>query len=316
MLFLIFTFLTVKSSSLSELEQENQELRISNEIMHKQLMELSKLSNTSSLIQEDITYNKEKLSALLSEYSEETQEYIKITLAEQIQYYLNIIQEDITILGGMAEGISVNEIEKSNKFLSSMIDQFKIKQQNQEFDKAYNELKIGLDRKDESLKSLQLENAKLIGKLDSAFAELEQSTQRYQHNTKRLNELELELEKTRVDQSKRLENLKISLQTEEQKARTKEIEDFKKIQNSQDDLIIRLESKNAEQSLKIEQLSMEKVNLLSKLRLLNSTIERLENEILARNSQLFTSDSKFEEFQKQIEYETNDEVIDLRNSLE
>ena len=316
MLFLIFTFLTVKSSSLSELEQENQELRISNEIMHKQLMELSKLSNTSSLIQEDFNYNKEKLSALLSEYSEETQEYIKITLAEQIQYYLNIIQEDITILGGMAEGISVNEIEKSNKFLSSMIDQFKIKQQNQEFDKAYNELKIGLDRKDESLKSLQLENAKLIGKLDSAFAELEQSTQRYQHNTKRLNELELELEKTRVDQSKRLENLKISLQTEEQKARTKEIEDFKKIQNSQDDLIIRLESKNAEQSLKIEQLSMEKVNLLSKLRLLNSTIERLENEILARNSQLFTSDSKFEEFQKQIEYETNDEVIDLRNSLE
>ena len=106
------------------------------------------------------------------------------------------------------------------------------------------------------------------------------------------------------------------MQTEEQKARTKEIEDFKKIQNSQDDLIIRLESKNAEQSLKIEQLSMEKVNLLSKLRLLNSTIERLENEILARNSQLFTSDSKFEEFQKQIEYETNDEVIDLRNSLE
>ena len=116
MLFLIFTFLTVKSSSLSELEQENQELRISNEIMHKQLMELSKLSNTSSLIQEDFTYNKEKLSALLSEYSEETQEYIKITLAEQIQYYLNIIQEDITILGGMAEGISVNEIEKSNKY--------------------------------------------------------------------------------------------------------------------------------------------------------------------------------------------------------
>ena len=315
-MFLNLLILTVNSSAVSELEQENQELRTANEILHKQLMELSQLNDMSSSIREDYEYNKEKLSALLQEYSSESQEYIKITLAEQIQYYMNIIHEDITILGGLSEGVSSSELEECNKLLATSIEQFKSKQQNQEFTKAYNQLKLALDRKDESLKSLQLENAKLIGKLDSVYAELEQSSQRYHHNSKKLETLNEELEKTKIDQAKRLENLKILLQSEEQESRTKEIEDFKKIQSSQDELILKLESKNAEQSLKIEQLSMEKVNLLSKLRLLNSTIERLENEITARSSQLEISETKFEEFRRQIEYETNDEIINLRNSEE
>ena len=316
MLFLISIFLTANCSPVSELEQENQELRTANEILHKQLMELSQLNDMSSAIKEDFAYNKEKLQALLLEFSSESQEYVKITLAEQIQYYMNIIYEDILVLGEVSEGISPNEIEETNKLLATSIEQFKTKQQNREFTRAYNDLKIALDRKDETLKSLQLENAKLIGKLDSAFAEMEQSTQKYQHNSKRLESLNNELEKTKNDQSKRLENLKVSLQTEEQNSRSKEIEDFQKIQSSQDELILKLETKNAEQSLKIEKLSMEKVNLLSKIRLLNSTIERLENEIFARSDQLKISESKFEDFRRQIEYETNDEIINLRNSEE
>lgn len=316
MRFLIFIFLTVNSSAVSELEQENGELRTANEILHKQLMELSQLNDMSTAIREDYQYNKEKLSALLEEYSAEAHEYIRVTLAEQIQYYMNILYEDVVILGGLSDGVSASEVENCKKVLENAIEQFKSKQQNQEFNKAYSELKIALNRKDETLKTLQLENAKLIGQLDSVFAELEQATQRYQHNVKKLDSLTEELEKTRIDQSKRLENLKNTLQTEEQNSRTKEIEDFKKIQNSQDNLILKLESKNAEQSLKIEQLSMEKVNLLSKIRLLSSTIERLETEISARSSQLEISESKFEEFRRQIEYETNDEIINLRNSEE
>jgi DNA repair exonuclease SbcCD ATPase subunit len=315
MMFLICV-LGITTSQVIELEQENQELRISNEILHKQLMELSQLNEMASIIKEDYSYNKEKLDALLNEYSNEPEDYIKLTLSEQILYYMSIIHVDIIILGGVSDGVSAEDLEDSIKILANSIELFKANQQNREFNRAYNDLKVALDRKDESLKSLQLENAKLIGKLDNAFAELEQATQKFQYSSKKLNNLAQELEKTQKDQGTRLESLKASLQTQEQNSRTKEIEDFKKIQASQDDLILQLESKNSEQLLKIEQLSMEKVNLLSKLRLLNSTIERLGTEIQARDSQLRVSESKFEDFQRKIEYETSDEIASLRTSLE
>ncbi|OMJ71916.1 hypothetical protein SteCoe_29753 [Stentor coeruleus] len=302
------------TNSIPELDQENEELRISNEILHKQLLDLSKFKDMSIIIQEDFTYNKEKLQALINEFNKESSDSIQIALVNQILYFLKVLHEDLLIMESNDQGINAKDIDAASKKLKDSLDKFKTRQENKEFSRAYQELKQSVERKDQSLQTLQLENAKLIGKLDSAVAELAQHNQNYSHVSKKLEELQESLEKTQKDQAERLENLKSSLQTEEQASRSKEIEDFKKIQDSQDELIDILQSKNSEQTLKIEELSLEKSNLISKLRLLNSTIERLNNEIEARSKQLEQSENKFEDFRRQIEYETNDEIINLRNS--
>lgn len=303
-------------NSIHELDQENEELRISNEILHKQLLDLSKFKDMSIVIQEDFAYNKEKLQALVNEFNKESSDSIQIALIDQILYFLKVLHEDLLIMEHNDQGVNAKDIEITSKKLKESLEKFKTRQENKEFSRAYQELKQSVERKDQSLQTLQLENAKLIGKLDSAVAELAQHDQNYSHISKKLEELEASLEKTQKDQAERLENLKSSLQSEEQASRSKEIEDFKKIQDSQDELIDKLQSKNSEQTLKIEELSLEKSNLISKLRLLNSTIERLDNEIEARSNQLEQSEIKFEDFRRQIEYETNDEIINLRNSEE
>lgn len=303
-------------NSIPELDQENEELRISNEILHKQLLDLSKFKDMSIVIQEDFAYNKEKLQALVNEFNKESSDSIQIALIDQILYFLKVLHEDLLIMEHNDQGVNAKDIEITSKKLKESLEKFKTRQENKEFSRAYQELKQSVERKDQSLQTLQLENAKLIGKLDSAVAELAQHDQNYSHISKKLEELEASLEKTQKDQAERLENLKSSLQSEEQASRSKEIEDFKKIQDSQDELIDKLQSKNSEQTLKIEELSLEKSNLISKLRLLNSTIERLDNEIEARSNQLEQSEIKFEDFRRQIEYETNDEIINLRNSEE
>jgi chromosome segregation ATPase len=270
----------------------------------------------SIVIQEDFAYNKEKLQALINEFSKESSDSIQIALIDQILYFLKILHEDLLIMEHNDQGVNAKDIETASKKLKESLDKFKTRQENQEFSRAYQDLKQSVEHKDQSLQTLQLENAKLIGKLDSAVAELSQHNQNYSHISKKLEELEASLEKTQKDQAERLENLKSSLQSEKQASRSKEIEDFKKIQDSQDELIDKLQSKNSEQTLKIEELSLEKSNLISKLLLLNNTIERLDNEIEARSKQLEQSESKFEDFRRQIEYETNDEIINLRNSEE
>lgn len=306
----------VLGSAVSELETENQELRLANEILHNQLMELSKMTDLKGMIEEDFEYNKEKLHALLDEFYSEKSEDVKLTLSDQVLHYLKVINQDLKILGGTSEDIHSSELDSLISSFNHVTEEFRSKKLTQEFNLAYQELKKSISHKDTSLKSLQIENSKLIGSLDSAFAELEQLTQKFSHESQKLESITNELELTKSEQKKRFENLKNNLQSEESNSRTKEINDYEKIQKSQDDLIHKLQSKNTEQSLKIEELAMAKVSLLSKIRLVSSTIERLENEIKARNNQIEVSENKFEEFKRQIEYETNNEIISLRNSEE
>lgn len=306
----------VLGSAISELETENQELRTANEILHNQLMELSKMTDLKGMIEEDFEYNKEKLRALLDEFSSEKSDDVKLTLSDQVVYYLKVLSQDLKILGGSSEGINSSELDSLITSFNHATEEFRSKKLTQEFNTAYQELKKAISHKDSSLTSLQIENSKLISSLDSAFADLEQLSQKYSHESQKLESITQDLDQTKSDQKKRLENLKASLQSEESTSRTKEINDYQKIQKSQDDLIHKLQTKNTEQSLKIEELAMTKVSLLSKIRLLNNTIERLENEIKARNNQIDVSENKFEEFKRQIEYETNNEIISLRNSEE
>lgn len=302
------------ADTLNLLQRENEQLRNANSILHKQLIQLAQISDSSSIVASDFSYNKAKISAILDDYWNESDEAVRLSLAEELESYMRSLLEDLNLLGGSIEGIQSVEIEDLIISLSNHIDLTKETLQHEEFNKAYSDLKLALDRKEETLRKLQLENAKLTGKLDSVQAELEQTTQRYEHDKTKLEELKIELERLRKDQEVRLETLKETMKTEEQVSRTKEINDFKIIQESSDQLIAQLQDQSAQQSLKIEQLSVDKANLAAKLRLLNNTIERMESELLARSAQLKAAEEKFEEFRKQVEYDTNDEIKSLRNS--
>ncbi|CAG9331288.1 unnamed protein product [Blepharisma stoltei] len=302
------------ADTLNLLQRENEQLRNANSILHKQLVQLAQVSDSSDLIEADFAYNKAKIQAILDGYWAESDEAVRLALAEEIENYLKSLVEDLNLMGGFSEGIQSADLEDLIVALSSYIESTKEALEHEEFNKAYSDLKLALDRKEETLRKLQLENAKLTGKLDSVQAELEQTSQQYEHDKIKLDDVKNELDEVRKDQEARLETLKQTMKSEEQVSRTKEINDFKIIQESNDNLIAQLQDQSAEQSLKIEQLSVDKSNLIAKLRLLNNTIDRMESELQARSAQLKAAEEKFEEFRKQVEYDTNDEIKSLRNS--
>jgi hypothetical protein len=314
----MFILLIVKalSSAIIELEQENEELRLTNEILHKQLKDLGKFSNIQLLVEEDYEYNKVKLKALLEEFDESLSHSIKLSLCEQVLYYLEVLNLDLQILNSPPDPIESESLSSFTSSLRQQIENLQTAQVNQEFKQAYSSLRLSISQKDESIKSLQLENAKLLGNLDSSHSELEKLTQRLDHENSKLENLIKSLESTKSGQTDRLETLKNSLSNEENLSKSKEISDFQKIQKNQDELILKLQTSNTQQNLKIEELEMQKVNLLAKIRGLNNSILRLENEIQTRDLQVLESQKKFEEFRRDVELETNNEIISLRREEE
>ena len=322
---LILLIVKAFSSPISELLQENEELRLSNEILHKQLLDFSKTSSISSLISEDFTYNKAKLSSLLSEFIPDSSLTLKLSLLDQVLYYLLILSQDLEILQinpennkslDLIDPIDVKELNSFIFSLNTQIEEIRSNLLNQEFRVAYQQLQISLEQKDQSIKNLQIENSQLTAAMDSTCSDLDQLMQNLQHEREKLNNLTQELDSTRAGQVSRLASLKKSLEDQENSSRSSQSLEFKKIQSNQDDLITKLQTKSSEQVLLLEELEMKKVNLLSKVRALNSSIERLENEVKTRQGQVLDSEAKFEEFRKRVEMETNNEIFTLRQEEE
>jgi chromosome segregation ATPase len=187
-------------------------------------------------------------------------------------------------------------------------------QEASEFAKAYNEVKLQLDRREEELRTLQLENAKLTGQLDSKTAQLQQTQDRFKYSSDKAEQLQYDIEKLRKDQAARLEQIKNTLQEEEEKTRTRQLEEFRQIQQSQDSVITELQIRLADQAALLEQLSVEKSQLNSQIRYLNNTLDRVSNELEIRSEQLKSADGKFEEYRKQVEIDNGNEIQALKNN--
>lgn len=187
-------------------------------------------------------------------------------------------------------------------------------QEASEFAKAYNEVKLQLDRREEELRTLQLENAKLTGQLDSKTAQLQQTQDRLKYSSDKAEQLQYDIDKLRKDQADRLEQIKSTLQQEEEKTRTRQIEEFRQIQQSQDSVITELQIRLADQAALIEQLSVEKSQLNSQIRYMNNTLDRVGNELEIRSEQLKSAEGKFEEFRKQVEIDNASEIQALKSN--
>ena len=161
---------------------------------------------------------------------------------------------------------------------------------------------------------MQLENARLIGRLQSTQADLEQTVRAYDRDKERLKTLSKDIEELEKHQEERFKLMKKSLEAESEESRAKEAEDFKKIQDSQDDLISELQELTSQQALQIEHLTIDKTTLTARINLLEATAKRLEGELTVREDQIKDAEGKFESFRSQVQEDSSDALVTLKNS--
>lgn len=293
-----------------DLEKNNQELRESIQSLRGQLQVLS---GSPEKILEDFIENKEKLNALVEEFM---QGGVHLNLAEEIQHYLKLISEDLKLLDYSPEDISEESVENTLNGLKAAISKARSVQANKEFSKVYNQLMMKLDESEANVSDLQVDNAGLLGHLESARAELV-TVQNLLETEKNLRILaEAELSKVKIEHSNRIEVIEQAMSQEEHQSRQKEIENFRKIQESQNLLISQLQAQNSEQALRIEQLGTDKSALENSWSIEKSTVENLQSELQARDEQLISSEMFFENFRRKVEIENNEQIENLKASQE
>ena len=303
---------------MDKLLTENKQLRSSNSILQKQLIQFAQLTrtNVTSEVSEDAAYNVQKLNALVREFDAEEEMGAKAVIADEMLDYMRALVEDANLLGGSVGDISSDELSSAITDLKQAVDSMKDSEQRQEFLRLYDQLKSMLDHKEQTIRSLQLENAKLTGQLDTKIAELHNLQQTAEHDQLRLKDALERLENLEKSQHDQFESLKLAIQREEEIARQQTRDEFLSIQTSQDALISELQLKvNTYVSL-LETQSTEKTTLLSKQKILENDIERLKNELKSRTNQLSQAQDKFDELSEQMESNSRDESSFLRKSEE
>jgi len=306
--------LALAENSVTQLQKENEKLRIANSILHKQLLSFAHLSDLTSHITEDYSSNKQILNQLLTQLASEIQPELRISLSEEVLHYLKVLSEDLNLLGGVAEGTEDSTLQKAIQEFEDYLNNLKQAQIDTEHSKTFYEFKKSLNAKEQNIRNLQLENSKLIGKLDYSEATIQDMKQRLQDLKKTSDQKTLELNNAKTQQESWISQMRESIQSEEQLIRTKEAEEFKHIQDSQDQFILELQQQSADQKALIEQLSLEKNNLSVRLKYLNNTVERLQKELDARNTQLSFAQKQFEEFRNKVETDSSNEIAFLQNS--
>ena len=307
---LLSLFAVALSIECPEVEQKNLELQDSVQQLRSKLQALA--SNPDQILQ-DLASNKAKLNSLIGEYAKTEN---KLSLADDIKLYLQMISEDLRLLNYSPEDVSQTSVENVIENLTNAISKARSTKENQEFSKLYNQLMSKFSQSQYTIIDLQTENAQLLAKLESSKSEYETLQSLYE-NEKNLRIIaNAELEKLKVEHSSRIEVIEEAIAQEEQLSRHKEIENFRKIQESQNTLISQLQSQNSQQSLIIEQLNTDKASLENTLLIEKNTLESLQSELKTRDEQLMNSESYFEDFRRKIEIENNEQIISLTSSQE
>ncbi|CAG9317582.1 unnamed protein product [Blepharisma stoltei] len=314
MLFFILIFGVYAENLLEQLEKENRELKKAYTNLQKQIEQVSKLIDFGEKIHEDYTYNIENLEALIEEYQDEEDYSVKLDLAEELIPFIQGIIEDSKFYGGEINGFTTSQLNDVSFTLKTSIQIAKDRENTRTFETVYNELKNELINKDEIIMQLQIENAKLNGDLQTTIAEFEENKQKCNIEHTKLISLQDEINTLKRDHAESIEVLSESLKTQQKISHKKQLKDFKTIQESQDSLILDLQDKNADQTLLIEQLSVEKSSLASRLQLLENSNDRLQSELISRTSQLQAAHEKFDDFRKKVESETMNQITSIEGA--
>ena len=303
-LFFLLPLLVFSKEIEKLLSFHNKDLENFNSNLHKQLQTISK--NFISQIQEDYYYNKQRMNSLVSEYEKEPDSLAKIFLAEEIQQYLIGIVEDANLLEGKIEGISSKNVVTVLQNLKKNIRIGKEKYFAKESAGFYNELNLVLIQKNEVVQELQLENAKLYGKIESKMAEIKEISRNLEKDSKKYDEKAEEIKKLRNNYNVQTIELESSISNQ----KTIKINSLRQ----EDDKILELQTKSSEKSLIIEKLTAEVSILSSKHRFLTDSLERYSTELDTKSLQLAQSHEKFEEFSAAVRKETLFQVSDITNS--
>ena len=300
----------ISADTCPEIEQKNQELLTDIIQLRAKLQYFS--SNPDQIV-EDLASNKAKLNSLIEEFSGTNN---KLSLAEDIKLYLLMISEDLRLLNYSPEDVSQIAVDTTLEHLKEAIYKARLFKESKEFTKLYNELIQKYKESQYFITDLQKENAQLLAKLESSKSEYETLNSLYNTELNLRMISNAELEKLKIEHSNRIEVIEQAITQEEQLSRHKEIENFRKIQESQNILISQLQSQNSEQSLIIEQLNTDKASLENELSVEKNTLENLQNELISRNGQFMSSETNFEGFRRKVEIENSEQIKILRISQE
>ena len=286
------------------LSSQNQELRKVNDSLHKRLSNISK--SFSVQIEEDYFYNKQRIISLITEYENEVDELVKIFLAEELLEYLTGIIEDANLLGGEIEGVPAKKLLKVFQELKKATRKCKESYFAKESAGFYNELHNVLIKKQEAVQELQSENAKLYGRIESKLAEIKETNRNWENDSKKYEEISLELNKIKSNYNIQTIQLEQGIQNE------KTIR-FNTL-GTEDEEILNLQLKSSENSLEIEKFSAEISLLNSKVRFLTDTLQRLQSDLDSKSAQLSNNQEKFELFSTAVRSETIFQVSNIAKS--
>lgn len=184
---------------IDRLSKENESLRDSNQYLHNQLLQLAKKVNLTTQIQEDYFYNKQMIHSLIVEYDIESDQLIKVALADEMLLYTQGLFEDANLLGGHLDGISSKEIIEAHQVLKTSISSIKKTQKAEDFAVVYNEIKSIALEKEEDVRQLQVENANINAEIQKKNGALERVIRDYNHNKKRISQLTEEINTNKQD---------------------------------------------------------------------------------------------------------------------
>ena len=270
MLILLTIQQVISKLTNSDLQQRIYSLQLSNDFLHDQLLSCS--GNDPSKIQEDVSYNKEKLKNLIEEYHQASE---NIFTAEEIKFTLNSISEDLKLLNTNSEDSSTDQIDNVVNSLSNSITQAKFFSQSQDFAKAYNKLQYKLEQLNTKFSKLLKKNAKIQSQLDSKSFSLENLQNLYTVCISSKNSLEEKIEFLNSQQQQRLETLQNSFSLSNEANMQSELSNINKIQSSENFVISTLSNQNKNNSVTIEQLTTDTKSLENTILSLKTTIHSL-----------------------------------------
>jgi len=278
--------LALANSLVQHLKVQNEHLKDANALLHKQLKQLTSLSNFTSQIQEDYFYNKKRLQALLEEYQTEPDQLVKAAVASQVLKTLVGLIEDVNMIGGSVESTSTEELMEVYTQLDHFISQLNSAESTKEFQRILSEFSRAIDRKQLVVKSMQKENSELLGNLQVKQGYINQLTQEYNFYSSKVQETLLEKQKL-----EKLFQEKVDLETTERGnshslSSSKHAEYHFKKQSQQNSEIQRLQKEISDGKLRLENLTYETNNLHSQQNYLESKVSSLKRNLEIADSEL------------------------------
>lgn len=303
-------FLFICACFVAATGPQNSDLREENKILKDRLRTLYK---SAFSVSDDYFYNKAKLAAFVNTYFDDSDFYVKFALLEAMKYYLECIIEDFE-LNGEHEGVSIKELRDIVSTLSQQVASHRLFVFSKDLSDKYNALKSTFEEKQVELFKSQEQNSDLVAKLGKAQAEIGDFQIKSEQIGDKIEKLNKELEDNKFTYTYHLENFKKTMQIDEIASIGKENGAYSEIQSSQDMIILNLQAQSEDQTLTLEQISVENQELSGKISLLQSSIYRLERDLSTKSAELLKSENKFEDFRNAIEQNTKEDLEKLRKS--